>query len=125
MKAEKVLLTAPLGVLAVTDPASSPGLVIPAGICQTQVTLLWERRRTVGISIRTGRVASQENHALVTGAWPAWIGIVVVAALLAYEHSLVKANDLSRLNAAFFTVNGYISMLFFLLWGVAAAVWRV
>ena len=51
--------------------------------------------------------------------------IVVVAALLAYEHSLVKANDLSKLNAAFFTVNGYISMLFLLFWGAAAAVWRV
>jgi 4-hydroxybenzoate polyprenyltransferase len=57
--------------------------------------------------------------------WPAWLGIVVVAALLAYEHSLVKANDLSRLNAAFFTVNGYISLLFLLFWGAAAAVWRV
>jgi 4-hydroxybenzoate polyprenyltransferase len=57
--------------------------------------------------------------------WPAWAGIVVVAALLGYEHSLVKPNDLSKLNAAFFTVNGYISMLFLLFWGVAAAVWRV
>jgi 4-hydroxybenzoate polyprenyltransferase len=57
--------------------------------------------------------------------WPAWVGIVVVAALLAYEHSLVKANDLSKLNAAFFTVNGYISMLFLLFWGTAAALWRV
>jgi 4-hydroxybenzoate polyprenyltransferase len=57
--------------------------------------------------------------------WPAWLGIVVVAALLAYEHSLVKATDLSRLNAAFFTVNGYISLLFLLFWGAAAAVWRV
>ena len=57
--------------------------------------------------------------------WPAWAGIVVVAALLGYEHSLVKANDLSRLNAAFFTVNGYISMLFLVFWGAAAAVWRV
>ena len=57
--------------------------------------------------------------------WPAWVGIVVVAALLAYEHSLVKANDLSKLNAAFFTVNGYISMLFLLFWGAAAAFWRV
>ncbi len=57
--------------------------------------------------------------------WPAWAGIVVVAALLAYEHSLVKANDLSKLNAAFFAVNGYISMLFLLFWGAAAAVWRV
>jgi 4-hydroxybenzoate polyprenyltransferase len=57
--------------------------------------------------------------------WPAWAGIAVVAALLAYEHSLVKADDLSKLDAAFFTVNGYISMLFLLFWGAAAAVWRV
>ena len=57
--------------------------------------------------------------------WPAWAGIVVVASLLAYEHSLVKADDLSKLDAAFFTVNGYISMLFLLFWGAAAAVWRV
>ncbi len=57
--------------------------------------------------------------------WPAWAGIAVVASLLAYEHSLVKADDLSKLDAAFFTVNGYISMLFLVFWGVAAAVWRV
>jgi 4-hydroxybenzoate polyprenyltransferase len=57
--------------------------------------------------------------------WPAWVGIAVVAALLAYEHSLVKADDLSKLDAAFFAVNGYISMLFLLFWGAAAAVWRV
>ncbi len=56
--------------------------------------------------------------------WPAWAGIAVVAALLTYEHSLVKANDLSRLNAAFFAVNGYISMLFLLFWGAATALWR-
>jgi len=57
--------------------------------------------------------------------WPAWAGIAVVAALLAYEHSLVRADDLSKLDAAFFTVNGYISMLFLLFWGAAAAFWRV
>jgi 4-hydroxybenzoate polyprenyltransferase len=57
--------------------------------------------------------------------WPAWAGIVVVAGLLAYEHSLVKAGDLSKLDAAFFAVNGYISLLFLLFWGAAAAVWRV
>ena len=53
--------------------------------------------------------------------WPAWAGIAVVAAMLIWEHSLVSAADLSRLNAAFFTVNGYISVLFFVFWG--AAVW--
>src|ERR1700730_1812020 len=57
--------------------------------------------------------------------WPAWMGVVVVAALLAYEHSLVKADDLSKLDAAFFAMNGYISMSFLLFWGAAAAVWRV
>jgi 4-hydroxybenzoate polyprenyltransferase len=57
--------------------------------------------------------------------WLAWAGIAVVAALLAYEHSLVKADDLSKLDAAFFTVNGYISILFLLFWGAAAAFWRV
>jgi 4-hydroxybenzoate polyprenyltransferase len=57
--------------------------------------------------------------------WPAWAGIAVVAALLAYEHSLVRSSDLSKLDAAFFTVNGYIGMAFLLCWGAAAAVWRV
>jgi 4-hydroxybenzoate polyprenyltransferase len=40
-------------------------------------------------------------------------GVVLVILLLLYEHSLVKANDLSKLNAAFFTMNGVISVLFF------------
>jgi len=57
-------------------------------------------------------------------AWPAWTGIAVVAALLAYEHSLVKPNDLSKMNAAFFAVNGYISLLFLLFWGAAVVVMR-
>jgi 4-hydroxybenzoate polyprenyltransferase len=41
-------------------------------------------------------------------------GVVVVAVLIAYEHSLVSSDDLSRLNAAFFTMNGVISVVFFL-----------
>ena len=57
--------------------------------------------------------------------WPAWAGIAVVAALLAYEHSLVKADDLSKLDAAFFAMNGYISISFLLFWGAAAALWKV
>ena len=57
--------------------------------------------------------------------WPAWAGILVVALLLGYEHSLVKANDLSRLDAAFFTMNGYISISFLIFWGAAAAIWKV
>jgi 4-hydroxybenzoate polyprenyltransferase len=42
-----------------------------------------------------------------------WVGVAVVAALLLYEHSLVRPGDLRRLDAAFFTVNGAISVAFF------------
>ncbi|HMG12276.1 MAG TPA: UbiA-like polyprenyltransferase, partial [Gemmatimonadaceae bacterium] len=41
-----------------------------------------------------------------------YVGVVVAAALLLYEHSLVKADDFSRLDAAFFTMNGVISIVF-------------
>lgn len=43
-------------------------------------------------------------------------GIAAIIALLLYEHGLVKPHDLSRVNAAFFTVNGYVSVLFFAFW---------
>jgi 4-hydroxybenzoate polyprenyltransferase len=39
-------------------------------------------------------------------------GVILVALLLAYEHSLVSPNNLSKLNAAFFTMNGVISVVF-------------
>jgi len=50
-------------------------------------------------------------------------GVVLVVLLLLYEHSLVKPNDLSRLNAAFFTMNGVISVLFFV-FVAADLLWR-
>jgi 4-hydroxybenzoate polyprenyltransferase len=43
-------------------------------------------------------------------------GVAAILVLLIYEHSLVKPHDLSRVNAAFFTMNGYVSVLFFLFW---------
>jgi 4-hydroxybenzoate polyprenyltransferase len=46
--------------------------------------------------------------------WIYWVGWLIVAVLLAYENSIVKPNDLSRLNLAFFNVNGYISVIVFL-----------
>jgi 4-hydroxybenzoate polyprenyltransferase len=49
--------------------------------------------------------------------WVASVGVALMAALLAYEHWIVRPSDLSRLNAAFFNVNGYISLLFFATWG--------
>ncbi len=42
-----------------------------------------------------------------------WIGILIVIALLVYEHSLIKPNDLSKLDIAFFNMNGYISLTVF------------
>ena len=45
--------------------------------------------------------------------WLYWLGVIAVALLLVYEHSLVRPGDLRRLDAAFFTVNGVISVVFF------------
>jgi 4-hydroxybenzoate polyprenyltransferase len=50
-----------------------------------------------------------------------WLGVAAVALLLGYEHSLVSPRDLSRLNAAFFTMNGVIAMVFLVF--VAADLW--
>jgi 4-hydroxybenzoate polyprenyltransferase len=52
---------------------------------------------------------------------PGWMGVVAVALLLAYEHSLVSPGNLRRLNAAFFTMNGVIAMVF--LGFVSADLW--
>lgn len=80
--------------------------------------------------VRAALYASALLHVLMLGllvmvaqmsglGWIAMAGLAAVAALLAYEHLLVKPSDLSRLNAAFFTINGYISVLFFLTWAAA------
>lgn len=46
--------------------------------------------------------------------WLYWLGVAVVARLLVYEHSLVSPGDLSRLDVAFFNVNGYIAVILLL-----------
>jgi 4-hydroxybenzoate polyprenyltransferase len=79
--------------------------------------------------IRTALIVSASLHLLTLGlllavarrerlGWVALAGLAVVALLLAYEHSLVRPSDLSRLNAAFFTINGYVSVLFFATWAI-------
>jgi 4-hydroxybenzoate polyprenyltransferase len=50
--------------------------------------------------------------AIHAGPWY-WVGVVLAAVLLLYEHSLVAPGDLSRLDAAFFTMNGMVSIAFF------------
>ena len=52
---------------------------------------------------------------LVAGlGWLYWLGLLIVAGLLIYEHTLVKPDDLSRVDMAFFKMNGYISVITFL-----------
>jgi 4-hydroxybenzoate polyprenyltransferase len=48
----------------------------------------------------------------VTHGWFHWRGVIAVATLLTYEHLLVSPRDLRRLDAAFFTANGAISLVF-------------
>ncbi len=65
--------------------------------------------------LHTGMVALLIALVLVFGLGKlAVAGVVLVAVLIGYEHSLVSNEDLSRLNAAFFTMNGVISVVFFL-----------
>lgn len=74
-------------------------------------------------ALRVSRALHAGMVALLVVLWArmdlgaaALLGVGVTAALLAYEHSLVRAGDLSRIDAAFFTVNGWISVLFFAFW---------
>jgi len=86
---------------------------------------LWSVPRVLGIAaaLRLARLL----HLLMVGSLLALVytlhvgalavaGVAAIVALLIYEHSLVKPDDLSRVNAAFFTMNGYVSVLFFLFW---------
>lgn len=61
----------------------------------------------------------------VTGlGWLALAGVGAVGALLVYQHTLVKPNDLSRMNAAFFTTNAFVSVILFLTFGGAVFLHR-
>jgi len=56
--------------------------------------------------------------------WVAVVGVVATGALLIYQHTLVRANDLSRLNAAFFTTNAFVSVILFASFGAAVLLAR-
>jgi len=51
--------------------------------------------------------------------WPAFAGVIGVGTLLVYQHTLVRSNDLSRMNAAFFTTNAFVSVILLLTFGAA------
>jgi 4-hydroxybenzoate polyprenyltransferase len=54
-------------------------------------------------------------------SWPYWLGMAAVVVMLVYEHALVSPSDLSRLDLAFFNMNGYISLTVFA--ATVAALW--
>jgi 4-hydroxybenzoate polyprenyltransferase len=77
----------------------------------------WPARYGVASALRMARASHVLTVLLLAGAgwaaglgWPYWVGLAVVAALLAYEHSLVSPGDLSKVDVAFFNVNGIISI---------------
>ena len=56
---------------------------------------------------------------ILGSAWPALVGIGLVAALFIYQHSVIKPNDLSQMNAAFFTSNAFVSVILMAAFGSA------
>jgi 4-hydroxybenzoate polyprenyltransferase len=63
---------------------------------------------------------------LVTGlGWLALIGVLAVGGLLIYQHTLIKPNDLRRMNAAFFTTNAFVSVILFITFGGAVFIDRM
>ena len=93
-----------------------------AGLRSLPVRLGIARALQVSRLFHAGMVALLAVAWRVMGLGPlAMAGIATVAALLVYEQSLVRADDMSRVDAAFFAVNGWVSMLFFATW--AADLW--
>ncbi len=76
-------------------------LGIAPALVQTRVTHVL----TIGLLVVGG--------VLVSAGWPWYAGVCVAAGLLWYENSIVTSEDLSRVNAAFFTVNGIIAVIVF------------
>jgi 4-hydroxybenzoate polyprenyltransferase len=69
--------------------------------------------RTFHVGMLACLIALGQSFAL--GAL-AWVGVAAVAGLLLWEHKLVWPADLTRVDAAFFTMNGYVSVIFFVFW---------
>lgn len=70
-----------------------------------------ERALTISRGCHVAAVACLAGGGALVHAGPVWfVGVAFAAALLGYEQSLVKPNDLSRVNMAFFTLNGFVSL---------------
>ena len=87
-------------------------LSLPVAVGQTRALMI-----SRGLHLATVFCLAMVGAATFTGTNAGTfyaIGVVVAAGLLTYEHSLVRPNDFSKINAAFFTMNGIISIAFFL-----------
>ena len=85
-----------------------------AGLLSVPATLGAERAFLIARTMHVAMVAELIALVVLFHLGPiALVGIVAVAALLLWEHLMVSPTDLSRLNAAFFTMNGVISVIFF------------
>ena len=83
---------------------------------------------SVARALMLARICHALTVALLAGVgltmglgWPFWVGLAIITVLLVYEHRLVSPNDLSRLDLAFFNMNGYISIT--VLVATVAALW--
>jgi 4-hydroxybenzoate polyprenyltransferase len=91
-----------------------------AGLYSLPKTLGITRALAVARLMHVGMLAMLAALAAALDLGPvAYLGLAVVAALLLYEHSLVKPYDLSKVGPAFFNVNAYISVVFFVFWAAA------
>lgn len=80
---------------------------LPARLGTRRALVLARLFHVVAVALLAGLYALVPMHPLYL------VGVSAVAGLLVYEHSLVRADDLSRIDAAFFTVNGWISLGYF------------
>ena len=77
----------------------------------------------VALGLKGAMVLSGLLHMVTVGAliavpttvslmWPYWIGVLLIGGTLVYEHWLVRPNDLSKMDKAFFDLNGVVSIIF-------------
>jgi len=54
--------------------------------------------------------------------WLAFVGVLAVGALFVYQHTLIKPNDLTKMNAAFFTTNAFVSVILLATFGTSVII---
>ncbi|PYS78663.1 MAG: 4-hydroxybenzoate octaprenyltransferase [Acidobacteria bacterium] len=96
-----------------------------AGLRSIPARLGVARALWVSRALHAGAFAALVGLYFLTGlGWPALAGVLATGALLIYQHSLVRAGDLSRLNAAFFTTNAFVSVILLATFGGAVFLTR-